>query len=66
MPGFGALDALDCPDCQGKGTMFVTRRTPDPERPQYERQTFRCAKCQKPLERTVDEDGNPPSDAAVA
>lgn len=44
--------------------MFVTRRTPDPEQRQYERQTFRCAACNKTLERTVDKDGRPP--AAVA
>jgi uncharacterized protein YbaR (Trm112 family) len=64
MPGFGALEALDCPHCKGKGCMFVTRRVPDPEQRAYERQTFQCAACNKTLERTVDKDGIPP--AAVA
>jgi hypothetical protein len=64
MPGYGALDALDCPQCKGKGCMFVSRRAPDPDDRKYERQIFRCASCGETLERTVDKDGYPP--AAVA
>jgi len=62
--GYGALDALDCPHCKATGCMFVSRRAPDPEQRQYERQTFTCAACNKTLERIVDKDGKRP--AAVA
>jgi C4-type Zn-finger protein len=64
VPGYGALDALDCPQCKGKSCMVVARRTPHPEQRQYELQTFQCASCGHTIERTVDKDGNAP--AAVA
>jgi C4-type Zn-finger protein len=60
MRGFGAQDALDCPHCKGGSCMFVARRTPHPERRDYELQTFRCATCGRAIERAVDRDGNPP------
>jgi transposase-like protein len=49
MPGFGALDALDCPYCKGKSTMFLARRSPDPGDRKYEKQSFQCASCGKSL-----------------
>ena len=48
----GADDRLVCPECGGEMTLI--RRTPDPERAAFERQTFACGMCLNKIERSVD------------
>ena len=53
---FGVADRLPCLNCGDH--MSLTRRGPDPDDLNCERQTFTCRACHHQIERIVDADGN--------
>lgn len=64
-PGdFGAQDEIACKHCGEK--MLLSRRSPHPQMgDKFEEQHFTCLKCKREAIRCVDENGNPPPDAAA-